>query len=139
MNALERASLFLTLIRELQALLEREVVLLRAMDIEALRELQQDKAVLADAYETELRALHASPEFVAELDPGVREALFEAMRELRATMRENLNALLAAREVVERVTRHIAESLAGSEATRRLAALADGPAHVVPLALDRRV
>lgn len=139
MEAMERASLILTLIRELRAVLEREVLLLQGMNFEGLEELQEEKAALADAYEVEVAALRRTPEFVAALDPAVREALLEAMRELRRVMRQNLEALMAARTVTERVARHIAASLETSRHHLGSREPAEGAAQVVPLTLNRQV
>ncbi len=134
MDPLERASVLLTLMRELRAVLERENLLLRNMGLEELRSLQEDKHALADAYEVEVRRLRQSPDFVASLDPEVRATLEEAMRALQETMRRNLNALGAARLVAERVARHIAEA-ASTAALER----GQGSAKVVPLAVDRQL
>jgi len=138
MEALERVSILLTLIRELVAVLERENALLRAMDGDALAELQEEKAALVDAYEAEFDHLRRHPELVASLDPAQREALMEAVRELRLALRVNLAALSAARTAVERVAAHIASSLARTAATTR--PLPPGSsAEVVPIAVDRCV
>ncbi len=134
MERLERVSALIALMRELKAVLERENALLRSMGIEELRALQEEKLALADAYEVEVRNLRRSPEFVGGLDPEVRELLAETTRELQSTMRTNVTALAAARLVVERIARHLAEVLAG----RPLSGGA-GTAEVVPLALDRQV
>lgn len=139
MGAIETVSLLLTLIEELRSTLERENRLLRAMDLEALREVQEHKAALADAYETELRRLRSRPELVGELTPEVRRRLEQALRDLRASMRANMNALLVAREVVERMARHIASSLAAARAGHAFDPLRPHRAEVVPLALDRQV
>ena len=139
MDAMERASLILTLIRELKGVLERELLLLRGMNLEGLEEIQEEKTALADAYEVEVAALRRAPEFVAALDPAVREALFEAMRDLQAVMRENLEALLAARTVTERVARHIAASIETSHKHTGPMAAGEGAGQVVPLTLNRQV
>ncbi len=134
MEPLERVSALLALMRELKGVLERENALLRSMGVEELRALQEQKLALADAYEVEVRHLRRSPDFVGSLDPEVRELLAEATRELQATMRTNLSALAAARLVVERVARHLAEVLGAGHGRR-----VGGGAEVVPLTLDRQV
>lgn len=139
MAAVETVSLLLTLIEELRATLERENRLLRSMDLDGLRELQEHKSALADTYEVELRRLRTRPELVAELAPEVRARLEQALRDLQASMRTNMNALLVARGVVERMARHIARSLAETPAGRTFDPARPRPAEVVPLALDRRI
>ncbi len=134
MEPLERVSALLALMRELKGVLERENALLRSMGVEELRALQEQKLALADAYEIEVRRLRRSPDFVGSLEPEARELLAEATRELQATMRTNVSALAAARLVVERVARHLAEVL-GAGRCRRVG----GGAEVVPLTLDRQV
>lgn len=139
MTAADTVSLLLTLIEELRATLERENRLLRSMDLDRLRELQEHKSALADAYESELRRLRTQPELVAALAPDVRARLEQALRDLQASMRTNMNALLVARGVVERMARHIARSLADTASGRSLDPSRPGRAEVVPLALDRRI
>ncbi len=134
MEPLERVSALITLMRELKAVLERENALLRSMGIEELRALQEEKLALADAYEIEVRRLRGSPEFVGALEPEIRELLAETTRELQATMRTNVTALAAAKLVVERIARHLAEILGGQRQRH-----GGGAAEVVPLALDRQV
>lgn len=139
MGALESVTLLLTLIEELRATIERENRLLRTMDVDSLRDVLEQKTALADAYEIELRRLRARPELVAELAPEVRSRLEQALRDLQASMRANLNALLVARGVVERMARHIASSLAEAGAGRSFDPARPRRAEVVPLALDRQV
>ncbi|HFD17136.1 MAG TPA: hypothetical protein ENJ38_12650 [Rhodospirillales bacterium] len=134
MEPLERVSALLALMRELKAVLERENALLRSMGVEELRALQEEKLALADAYEVEVRRLRRSPDFIGSLEPEARELLAEATRELQATMRTNVSALAAAKLVVERVARHLAEVLGPGHGRP-----AGGAAEVVPLTLDRQV
>ncbi len=134
MEPLERVSALIALMRELKNVLERENALLRSMGIEELRALQEEKLALADAYEVEVQRLRRSPDFVGGLEPELREILAEATRELQTAMRINVNALAAARLVVERVARHLAEVLGGQQARP-----VGGAAEVVPLTLDRQV
>jgi hypothetical protein len=139
MGALETVTLLLALIEELRATIERENRLLRSMDVDALGDVLEHKTALADAYEVELRRLRARPELVAELPPAVRSRLEQALRDLQASMRANLNALLVAKGVVERMARHIAVSLSEAGAGCAFDPSRPRRAEVVPLALDRQV
>ncbi|GBD42972.1 hypothetical protein HRbin40_00433 [bacterium HR40] len=139
MDPIAAATLLLALIEQLRSTIERENRLLRTMDLEALREVQEQKALLADAFEVELAKLRRNPEVVASLPAEVRRRLDEELRELRAAMRVNLNALLVAREVVERMAQHIAHSLAAIHSGPLLDPSRPRRAEVVPLALDRQV
>jgi hypothetical protein len=74
----------------------------------------------------------------------VRAQLHDAMRSFQESMTVNLQALLAAREVVERVLRNIGDSLA--RGTRNLTYGARGEAgeseptgQVISVAFDRRL
>lgn len=139
MDPIAAATLLLALIEQLRSTIERENRLLRTMDLEALREVQEQKALLADAFEVELAKLRRNPEVVASLPAEVRRRLDEELRELRAAMRVNLNALLVAREVVERMAQHIAHSLAAIHSGPLFDPSRPRRAEVVPLALDRQV
>ncbi len=151
MDALERITVLMTLMRRLGQVMERESALLRGMRLDALEDLQQEKGVLAEAYEIELRRLRGEPELMSELDPAVREELTEAMRAFQDRLRANRLTLEAAREVVEKVIRHIGDDLAKSRAPGGYGGRdgrggrssggggADTRGQVISLALDREI
>ena len=154
MDALERITVLMTLMRRLGQTMDHECAVLRGMRLDALREVQHEKGLLAEAYEIELRRLRGRPELVQELDPAIRAALFEAMRDLQERVRSNRLALDAAREVVERVVRAISDGLSRANAVGGYTGRGGGGGgdggtaggggaeprgQVVPLALNREV
>lgn len=143
MAPLEQVTVLVTLMRRLCQVMDHERAILGTMRLDALPEIQEEKAALAEAYEIELGRLRRAPEVVAALDGGVRERLHETMREFQDTVTANLNALVAAQSVIDRILRHIADSLAAGtpkhygrsgEASERPA----GGAQVISLAFDRQ-
>jgi hypothetical protein len=152
MDALEQVTVLMTLMRRLTQVMDHERTILRGMRLDALREAQHEKGLLAEAYEIELRRLRGRPELVQELDPAIRAELFEAMRTLQERLRVNRIALEAAREVVEKVVRTIGDSLREANAVRGYTSGgggtrgggagggdASGRGQVVSLALNREV
>ena len=144
MEPLEQVTVLMTLMRRLGQVMDHERALLRGMRLDALPELQDEKAALAEAYEIELARLRCSPEILGSLEPQVRIRLQEAMREFQECLTANLNALLAAQVVVEKVLRNIGDSLARSAAgltygaTGRTAG-AEPRGEVISVAFDRRL
>jgi hypothetical protein len=117
---------------------------LKGMRIDALPDLQDEKVALAEAYEIEVARLRRSPERLMSLEPHVRTQLHDATRTLQESMTVNLQALVAARQVVERVLRNIGESLARGSRTPTYgahgeAAEAEPMGQVISVAFDRRL
>ena len=112
MEPLERVTVLLTLIRRLQDIMESENLLVRSMTLDRLEDLQDEKKSLAEAYELEMRHIRKSPEFVAAVDIEIREILQEAIRDLRAAMRTNMETLAAAQTVLEGLVRRLGNSAA---------------------------
>jgi len=143
MPPLEQVTVLVTLMRRLGQVMDHERAILGTMRLDALPEIQEEKAALAEAYEIELGRLRRTPDVIAALDGGVRERLHEAMREFQDTVTANLNALVAAQSVIDRILRHIGDSLAtntprnygrSGEVSERPA----GGAQVISLAFDRQ-
>jgi flagellar biosynthesis/type III secretory pathway chaperone len=111
MEALEQVTLVMALMRQLEQVMEQEILVLRSMRLDRLADIVLEKTTLCHAYELELRALRCRPELLASLDAEIRLALEQATREFQARSASNLRALEAARSVVERVMRHIGSSL----------------------------
>ena len=141
MEPLEQVTVLMTLMRRLAQVMDHERAILRSMRLDALREIQEEKAALAEAYEIELGRLRRSPETLAVLEPLVRGRLEEAMRGFQETLSNNLNALLAAQSVVDKVLHNIGDSLAQS--TQSLNYGAQGQTgggargQVIPVAFNR--
>jgi ABC-type antimicrobial peptide transport system ATPase subunit len=112
MEPLEKAAILMTLMKRLGQIMDHERALLTSLRLEDLKELQEEKAALAEAYELEMQRLRTAPETFAALDDGVREQMENAMRRFQAASQANLQALAAAQTVVDKVVRNIADGLA---------------------------
>ena len=144
MEPLEQVTVLMTLMKRLVQVMDHERAILKSMRFDALPDLQDEKVALAEAYEIEVGRLRCSPEALASLEPHVRTQLHDAMRSFQESMTVNLQALVAAREVVDRVLRNIGDSLARS--TRSLSYGARGETgeseptgQVISVAFDRRL
>ena len=144
MEPLEQVTILMTLMKRLVQVMDYERAVLKGMRIDALPDLQDEKLALAEAYEIEVARLRRSPATLMSLEPHVRAQLHDAMSALQESMNVNLQALLAARQVVERVLRNIGESLARGRRTlnygaRGEAAEAEPMGQVISVAFDRRL
>ena len=144
MEPLEQVTIMLALMKRLIQVMDYERAILKSMRLDALPDLQEEKAALAEAYEIEAARLRCSPDALAALEPHVRAELQEAMRGFQESVRANLQALATAQEVVERVLRNIGDSLA--RGARSLTPGARGQpgegepgGQIISIAFDRRV
>lgn len=112
MEPLEKAAILMTLMKRLGQIMDHERALLASMRLDDLKELQEEKVALTDAYEVELQRLRKSPEDFAALDRGVRDQIQDAMRRFQEAAQANALALEASRTVVDKVVRNIADGLA---------------------------
>jgi hypothetical protein len=138
MEPLEQVTILMTLMRRLAQVMDHERAVLRGLRLDALSEIQEEKAALAEAYEIELGRLRRAPSALASLEPLVRDRLEEAMRSFQEALAANLNALLAAQAMVDRILRNMGESLARS--TRAPGAprqAGDGRGQIIPVAFNR--
>lgn len=118
MEPLEQAAILMTLMKRLGQVMDHERALLRSMRLDDLKELQEEKTALAEAYEIELKRLRKNPENLATLDQSVREQIETGMRRFQEAATANFDALNAAHTVVEKVIRNIADTLAQSQKSR---------------------
>ena len=144
MEPLEQVTVLMTLMRRLGQVMDREAVILESLRLDALPEIQDEKAALAEAYEIELGRLRCSPHVLGALDVDIRDRVAEAMREFQDKVKANLGALLAAQTVVDRLLRNIGQSLSRSSAgpsygTRGEAAVSDARGQVISVAFDRKL
>lgn len=142
MEPLEQVTIVMTLMQRLAQVMDHERAILRSLRLDALPDIQDEKAALAEAYEIELGRLCRSPATLAVLEPLVRERLEEAMRGFQEALAANLNALLGAQTVVDRVLRNIGDSLARgtggpSYGARGQAGAGNGGGQVIPVAFNR--
>lgn len=112
MEPLERVTVMITLIRQLEAVMVRENEALKAVDMSTVEALQDEKNLLAEAYEIEMRKIMADPSILGSLDEHVRHTLNESVQQLQATSRRNEMSLHAAKSVIERLMKKLGESMA---------------------------
>jgi hypothetical protein len=108
--------------RELAGVMQRENALLRELHLGQLPALAAEKAVLAEAYELEVRAFRRSPEAAASLPVEIRATLEQATRDYRLAVRANVAALQAARGALELVWCSLDDSLAAVQPRRAVTA-----------------
>jgi len=112
MEPLEKAAILMTLMKRLGQIMDHERALLTSMRLDDLNDLQEEKAALTEAYEVEIRRLRKTPETFASLDGGVRSQIEEAMRRFQEAAQSNIQALSAAKTVVDKIVRNVADGLA---------------------------
>lgn len=95
----------------LASLLEREIGLLRQMDPKAMQNVQQEKIVLAAAYQVALSDLRALPQWEEELPADLRQEVHSAASRFQAVLIKNERALRAAKETTERVLSYVVEEI----------------------------
>ncbi|MEZ5931390.1 MAG: hypothetical protein R3F54_05485 [Alphaproteobacteria bacterium] len=112
MEPLEKAAILMTLMKRLGQIMDHERALLASMRLDDLKELQEEKAALAEAYEVEMARLRKAPETFAKLDDNSRRQIEGAMRRFQEAAQSNMRALAAAQTVVDKLVRSIADGLA---------------------------
>lgn len=141
-TAAGRIADLLKLTSRLIDVLEREVEMLRKMRPSEMQALQEDKIVLAAAYESQVTALKEHPELLAELNPGLRAELARAGERFQATLAENERALRAARQATEGLLKTVVEALEQRDAPAAYGAAGTGegaPRPAMALAVNRRL
>jgi transketolase len=126
------------------AVLEREIEMLRTMEPQEMQALQEEKIVLAAAYESRLQSLRDDPPGPAELDDTLRAELQQTTARFQGTLAENERMLRAARQASERLLQAIAQSLQRQDAERSGYSAAGRPRAGVgtpgqPMTLDQRL
>ena len=111
MNQSERITDFLKITSRLISVLEREIEMLRAMKPAEIQVLQQDKIVLAAAYESQVKSLKEHPELLDNLTPALRAELKAVVATFEKTLVKNEHALRAAKYTTERVLKAIADEI----------------------------
>lgn len=111
MTQSSRMADLLAITSRLIACMEREIELLRAMQPKELRQLQDDKTALADAYRAFVLALKEPDAAAESVNDVLRDELAEATERFQASLSDNLRALRAMRDVNERVMRAVVQAL----------------------------
>ena len=143
MEPLEKAAILMTLMKRLGQIMDHERALLSSMRLDDLRELQEEKSALTDAYEVELKRLRKTPETLAALDVDVRRQIEDGMRRFQEAAQSNMLAISAAKTVVDKIVRNIADGLArqqkGPSYGPASAGAAQAPGQVICVAFDRKL
>lgn len=111
MTKTERVTDLLAVTSQLIGCMERELEMLRSLKPSELKQLQMDKAALADAYQAFTMALKEPGEDIAAVSQALREELTEATERFQGAVQDNLRALKAMRDVNERVMRAVVVAL----------------------------
>jgi hypothetical protein len=90
--------------------LESEIDMLRGMNPEEMQALQQDKIVLAAAYESQLKRLRDQPELAQPLSQDLRAELKEATDTFQDVLAANERALRAARTATDGVLQAVVDA-----------------------------
>ena len=129
----------------LSRLLAHESEHLRAMRLNNLAAVQEEKAKLAAAYSSAFELVRANPLAVKSADTGMRKALKDATSGLKKKVADNMIALTAAKVLNERLIRALSEAvattlmpLAAYTATGGTAPMSSATGRV-PLAIDNRI
>ncbi|MGH6891878.1 MAG: hypothetical protein ACREEP_06445 [Dongiaceae bacterium] len=111
MNRSSRMADLLAITSRLISCMEREIELLRTLQPKELRQLQQDKTTLADAYRAFVLALKEPDNAADAVTDLLKSELVEATERFHATLQDNLRALRAMRDVNERVMHAVVQAL----------------------------
>lgn len=99
------------LARDLTSVLDREIHLLRKLEVNSIKELSDQKAQLTEEYRGHVRALRENPGFSETLEPRLRDELADVIERLNETAQANETALKAAMDAHDRVFRAIASAV----------------------------
>ena len=143
-ESLEKAAILMTLMKRLGQIMDHERALLNSFRLEDLKELQEEKTALADAYEVELRRMRTNPEGFASMEDHVRQQIEEAMRRFQDAVQANALALTASQTVVDKIVKNIANSLARHRVGHAYAPaggadLRPASGEVISVAFDRKL
>ena len=90
--------------------LEGEIEMLRGMNPEEMQALQQDKIVLAAAYESQLKRLSARPDLTGALSDDLRAEFKEATDTFQEVLAANERALRAAKTATKGVLKTVVDT-----------------------------
>lgn len=107
----------LTVTSRLIGVLEREIEMIREMEPSEMQALQEEKIVLAAAYEARLKALRDADHGGLEaLSPDLRAELRRTTERFQETLAENERMLRAAKEATDSLLGAIAEAVRKQQA-----------------------
>ncbi|NKB20119.1 MAG: hypothetical protein GKS01_06180 [Alphaproteobacteria bacterium] len=99
--------------------LNSEVEMLRAMQVNEIENLQGEKKDLTILYEETIRSLAAQPEALAALEPALRMELSELAGRFDIALAENARALNAVRDSHDRLLKAIVDAVSENRAKEK--------------------
>jgi hypothetical protein len=111
MSKSARIAELLSLTSRLIACLQQEMEFIRSLRPDAIKEMQAEKAALADTYRAFVLALKEPGPEADAISVALKDELVEATERVQAALAENLRALRAMRDVNERVMRAVVSAL----------------------------
>ncbi len=99
--------------------LNSEVEMLRAMRVNEIEELQEEKRDLTILYEETIRSLAAQPEALAALERALRTELSELAGRFDNALAENARALNAVRDSHDRLLKAIVDAVSENRAKEK--------------------
>jgi hypothetical protein len=111
MSKSSRVAELLAITSHLIACLQQEVELIRSLRPDDVKELQVEKAALADTYRAFVLAMKEPCPEAEAISVALKDELVEATERVQAALGENLRALRAMRDVNERVMRAVVSAL----------------------------
>jgi len=91
--------------------LEREIDMLREMRPSEMQSLQEEKIVLAAAYESQLKRVSETPDLESALTPELRAELRETTAHFQTALVENERALRAAKHATDNLLNAIVDAV----------------------------
>jgi hypothetical protein len=111
MSKTSRVAELMALTSRLIACLQQEIEFIRSLRPDAIKDMQVEKAALADTYRAFVLALKEPGPETDAISVALRDELVEATERVQAALGENLRALRAMRDVNERVMRAVVAAL----------------------------
>jgi hypothetical protein len=110
-NKTSRTTELLSITSRLIACLEQEIELIRGLQPREVKQIQVEKAALADTYRAFVMAMKEPTDGESVLSETLKDELIEATERVQAALTDNLRALRAMRDVNERVMRAVVSVL----------------------------
>jgi hypothetical protein len=106
-----RTTELLSITSRLIACLEQEIELIRGLKPREVKQIQVEKAALADTYRAFVMAMKEPTDAESAVSATLKDELVEATERVQAALTDNLRALRAMRDVNERVMRAVVSVL----------------------------
>lgn len=104
------ANVLIAITARLIELMNREIQLLKSMRPSEIETLQSEKIALVQEYDEHIRQLAEEPEFVASLEPVMRDELWRVTQAFEHAVTENERALRAAGDANGRLIQAVVDA-----------------------------